>query len=54
MAWVALTIEASVTARQTILGSEIPMNVELVDPIHALQFFESIEGHLAGTSNKLK
>jgi hypothetical protein len=49
-----LTIEASVTTRQTILAAEITMNVELGKAIHALKLLEAVEWNLGSAGDELQ
>lgn len=49
----ALTIEASMRARQSILIAVIPVDVESAKAIHTLKLAEAVERHFAGTGNEL-
>ena len=49
-----LTVKASMTTRQTILATIIAMDIEFAEPVHALEFLETIQWHLASTSNELQ
>ena len=49
-----LTVEASMTARQTILAAIITMDVELGKAIHALKLLEAIKRHLGCASDELQ
>jgi hypothetical protein len=52
--WQIKLVEASVTARQTILVTIIAMNVEFGKAIHAFKLLETIEGYFTGSSDELK
>lgn len=49
-----LTVETSVTARQPFIRTEVPMDVELCEAVHALELLEPVQGHFAGTCDKLQ
>lgn len=49
-----LTVEARVRAWKSLLVAIITMNVESAEAVHTLQFFESVERHLAGSSHELE
>lgn len=52
--WGTLTVEACVRAGKALLIAVVPMDIETVNPIHALQFLESIERHLTGAGDELQ
>ena len=48
-----LTIEASMRARQSVLITVVPVDVESAKAIHTLKLAKTVERHFAGTCNKL-
>ena len=48
-----LTIETSMRARQSVLISVVPVDVESAKAIHALKLPKPVEGHFTGTCNEL-
>jgi len=49
-----LTVEAGMTAGQSLLGAKVAMDIESAESVHALEFFEAIEWHLARTRHELE
>jgi hypothetical protein len=49
-----LTIEASVTTRQTILAAEITMNVEFGKAVHTLKLLKAVEWNLGSAGDELQ
>lgn len=41
-------------AWEAILVTVVAMDIEAVDPVHALKFLESVEGHFAGSGDELE
>lgn len=49
-----LTIEASMRTWQPVFVAVVSMDVEPTEPIHTLEFPETVERDLAGTGDELK
>ena len=49
-----LTVKACVRAGESVFIAIVAVDVEPIDPVHALEFLEAIQRHLGCAGDKLK